>query len=88
MTDFYVCECGMEAISVANWGDDEYGPLIGLSMWRIGGTVRYRLRDKLSLIWHIIQYGHPWTDDVLLDEGKARELAGKIMEIVGEESGL
>jgi len=86
MTDFYLCECCGEAISVADYGDDKY-KLVGLSMWRANGGVRYRLRDKLGLIWHIVRHGHPWTDDVLLDDVRARELAGRILEIVGEEAG-
>ena len=84
MTDFYLCECGTEAISVSDWSDDSE-TLVGISIWRIGGVCRYRLRDKLSLIWDIIRNGHPWTDDILLDGSQARELAGNIMKIVGGE---
>ena len=83
MDDFYMCECHSEGISVCL--DDPSDPnnnFIGLSMWRYG-SYRLRLSRKLSLIWHIIKYGHPWLDDVLLSREKARKLADKLLELTG-----
>lgn len=80
------CSCVGEGLIVSNWSDEYDGFQIGVSLWRYGASYRYGLRWKLYHIWNIIKYGHPYTDDILLDRENTQKLADTLNKILGEDN--
>ena len=71
----YTCDCGCGAVAIETFdmGDDD--KFICLSLWRHGiDGYCADLRDRLSHIWHIVRYGHPYADTVLLKPERAHRL--------------
>ena len=69
--DVVYCACGAEAIAIEheNWNDSEE---TGLGFWRYGGYKRKH--HRLCHIWHIIRYGRPYCDMVILTEEERHKL--------------
>jgi len=77
MERFYLCDCYSHALEVSD-GLVEEG-LISIAFWRCGYCERGRFLEPLRAIWHIIRYGHPYTDEFLLSSKTARELSEHLM---------
>lgn len=76
--EFYICECGCDAISVTI--DDDY---VCLSMWTIEPDSEvFSWKNRIRLIWQIIKRGHPCLDSIILSKDKAKELADEITRII------
>jgi len=73
--DVVYCACGAEAIALEHekWNDNEE---TGLGFWRYGGYKRKH--HRLCHIWHIIRYGRPYCDMVIL----TKEERHKLIEIL------
>lgn len=73
-TLFYCdCGCGAIAIKTSDMGDGD--KFICISLWQRGiDSHRADLRDRLRYIWHIVRYGHPYTDIALLKPEQAHRL--------------
>jgi hypothetical protein len=73
-----------DTVSVSRDGDLEdnynyYG--VHLSFWGMGPYHDGKLtwRRRLAAAWHLLKYGHPWTDMVMLTPGVAKKLANHIL---------
>lgn len=83
--NFYVCQCGGEAIALSAWYEDDELEEVLLSYWRIGHSFNAGWRERLRHIWHIIRYGHPYADEILLSPSDAANFAHRLLEIVEDE---
>ncbi len=81
---FFICSCTSHALSVQRLSIDDEDttvsfPEIELSIWQHpSDTVRNRLR----LIWHIIRYGHPYADFIVLEKDEATKLRDHLTELI------
>lgn len=85
-TQFFLCNCGADAIGLEVWDleDDQRG--VCLSFWSWGHDRLYGWEYRLRHIWHIIRHGHPFTDSVILSMEQAKELGMNLVEIVKEKN--
>ena len=82
--NFYVCKCSGHAVALSVWYWDGEIEDILLSFWRVGTRFNAGVRERLHHIWHIIRYGHPYADEILLSPEGARDLAQKMLEACGD----
>ena len=80
----FMCECTSHALIVtkSEYCDDE----VEVSIWQQppGNT----FRDKLSYIWYIIKYGHPYADFVILNREKTEELRNYLSELLEKNNAV
>jgi hypothetical protein len=80
---FFVCDCGAEAIGLSTWDTDDKTTEVCLSFWSFGNdSGHYSWKDKMRHIWQIIKKGHPYTDSVILNAEKTKELGNLLLSIV------
>ena len=73
--NIYVCNCGGEALVFEFTEDDEFHEVdfCYVSMWAryaLNFSWLYRFRS----IWHIIRYGHPYTDTICLSKTQMKKI--------------
>jgi hypothetical protein len=73
---FFLCECAEELVALYKEDDQ----LIELSIWQRSLRPKSTWRSRIRNCWHILRYGHPYCDQVVLSKHKARELAEKLFE--------
>jgi len=76
---FFRCVCENEVLAVDV--DREFSQIY-LSMYKIKHI--YTLLSRLKMIWHIIRYGHPYADEIILDKKTAKELVKTLKEYLKE----
>jgi len=71
------CGCGTHMIAVEF--DDETNEMY-MSFWNYGtgDENRYNWKFVLRSIWHTLRYGHPYTDEIVLNRTQQKKL-GKIL---------
>lgn len=82
---FFPCDCDCGGINATYWVDiDKDGkqsdPEYHFSYFRYGHNKEYNFFDKLRLIWYIIRYGHPYTDEVCLNVHSVNNLIAFLMK--------
>lgn len=82
----FQCSCGGAALAVYHdLADKEDWPYICLSFWRRGHAGEDGgIRERLWHMWHIIRYGHPYEDEVILTPEAAGDLADHLWCIAQE----
>jgi hypothetical protein len=77
---FIECSCHGHILQVEK--DKEIDELC-ISFWSCGHSgQQFDWKHRIRLIWHIIKYGYPWSDMVLLNKKEEDKL---IKFLVGEE---
>jgi len=76
---FFSCVCKNEVLAVDV--DREFSQIY-LAMYKMKHT--YTLLSRLKMIWHVIRYGHPYTDEIILDKKTAKELIKTLKEYIKE----
>jgi len=82
--EFFVCNCGAEAVVLEQYRHKGKIELVALALWRYGAGSGFGWCWKLHHIWYIIRYGHPYVDDILLVPKDARRLGQRLIELAGE----
>jgi hypothetical protein len=74
---FLKCDCHMEAIEVKHWEDDQS---FFFSFWDYGRSKVSWMpwKKRLTLIWRILRGKDLYTDMVILDYEKSKQLANFI----------
>jgi hypothetical protein len=80
--EFIKCSCGAEIIQVSY--DSEWDGL-DMSFFKYGHESKYNLAYKLRLIWTILTKGHPYSDNVVLDEEGRKKLIDFLIEVENEK---
>lgn len=83
-TEFFVCNCGGEAVALCQYRCKGKIEFLGLALWRYGADCNFGWRWQLRHIWNIIRHGHPYVDDIILSAENARDLGEKLIELAGE----
>ena len=73
MTKYYECDCGGCTVLRMMFDEDEFY----LSMY-VGDNARFPLSVKLGQIKHILKYGVPYRDQIILNPKDAKKLADDI----------
>ena len=78
------CDCGSHVLHVVRDQDDtDIEPYWYISFFSWGHRVGHNVRDKIRLIWHIVKEGHPYADDIILNNSEKK----KLVEFLSEEGG-
>lgn len=64
------CDCGEESLVVTK--DEDYGFELCIFTRQFES---YGFWNRLRLIWRIIRHGKPYTDQIIIDTKKAKQLA-------------
>jgi hypothetical protein len=77
----FFCECGSTALAISrfNWDDEGEEFWVEISPWTYMPN-RPLFFNSLRHIWHIIRYGHPYQDFVMVRPEKARALGEYLIE--------
>ena len=73
---FVECDCHSHVIVVNKMDEDGYGDFeYCMAFFERGYDGRIlSFKNRLRWCWHILRYGHPWTDSIILDRNKAKRL--------------
>lgn len=66
------CSCGGHALHIEKY--DKNMAMWYLAFWQQGYHSMPSWRYQLKCIWHIIKYGHPYGDEIMLNEKELIEL--------------
>jgi len=69
MKNYIDCDCGNEMIRIHK--DKEFMST-DLSIYKVFND--YSILHRLSHIWHIIRWGHPFTDQLCLSDKSVKKL--------------
>jgi len=78
-----ICDCYHHAIAVSDEFVEEGEGEIYLSFWRYG-NYEGGWRERLRHIWHILKYGHPYTDEIVLRAEQALKLTERLTGVFGQ----
>ena len=70
---FIMCDCHSHGLVIEKFPDEEE-TFIALFERGVDGK-KLSLLDRLKWCWQILIYGHPWTDMIVLDKAKQKEIA-------------
>lgn len=71
----WLCTCGSDGLTLGDPKD--WDGLVPITMWR-SGYWKEGLWTRLKHIWHIIRYGHPYIDSLLLTPEAAEDVARQL----------
>ena len=69
---FIICDCNAHGLWVEKF-DDVEGVYINLFERGVDGK-KLPILERLRWCWRILSKGHPWTDMIVLDKNKQKEL--------------
>lgn len=75
MTKYHDCDCLCKVIRIER--DKDYG--VFFSIYNQGSN-KFSWGYKLRLIWHVLKYGEPYEDEVVLSKESAKSLAEDILK--------
>ena len=78
MTSWIECACHCHAVQVHQFDDDH--DCVFVSLWSRGQENHTGWRQRLRHIWHIVRYGSPYNDEVVLHRDEALRLAQVLTE--------
>ena len=70
--EFISCDCNTDGLFLSHMSDDDNG-FVYVSMW-VDAPGQINWRHRLRHIWHIIRYGDPYSDQVVLDRKSVERL--------------
>jgi len=71
---FLMCDCYSHALLIEKWEEDGVKDLY-ISLYNRGfSDPKMHWTQRLRWIWRILTVGHPYTDMVILNESKVKEL--------------
>ena len=76
-----LCDCYHHALVVS--GELVEFNAVAMSFWRWGNW-EGGWRNRLRHIWHILKYGHPYADEIVLKHYDARQLARYLLALCPE----
>lgn len=79
---FIQCQCGTEGIMISYDYKEKGLPVIDLAFFVYGYITNRPLTlwKKLRYCWHILIKGEPFTDEVILNQKNAKELAKELIK--------
>jgi hypothetical protein len=71
---FVICDCNSHALYLEKIDDDNI-PTLYISVFERGTDGKQmRWFDRIRWIWHIIKNGHPFTDMVVIEKDKVKDI--------------
>lgn len=77
---FILCNCGSHGILVEK--DEEFNvDDVEISFWAMGGEYPMTLKDRIRYSLHILKYGKPYSDMVILNKESKKKLIKTLEKI-------
>ena len=81
-TTHYICDCHSELLLIDTSSYKEYGE-IDLCMFQFYNVSdKHPLWDRLRQCWQIIKTGHPYSDQITLDNKKINQMIKVLQETI------
>lgn len=82
--EFYICQCGCNAISVCKYDVDE----VGITLWKQGYDGNHTsFKNRLRHAWYCLKNGHPYEDYVILNKKETQSLIERLKSIIEPNDG-
>lgn len=71
------CDCSCHLLEIEY--DDDFDDSFCIALWSRGrqGEI-LSWRDRIRWIWNIIRTGNPWSDSIIINKTKAKEIINYI----------
>ena len=86
---FIECACGMEGIMISYEYEDKEKEVyfIDLALFSFGSLGnQLSLQKRLKCCWRTLTTGYPYTDQIMLDKKRAKELAKELLKFANKKS--